>query len=219
MGEEVLTQKQKDAITHISSTPELASFYLSGGTALAAYYLRHRLSDDLDFFSPEKPDLVFLHAFSEKLKNILEAKEILYTRLYDRNQFFFSLKRGEAQEELKIEFTYYPFPNLEGHKIIDGVKIASIRDIAAGKLMALLDRFDPKDFVDLYFLMKGTQLKLIWKDAENKFGIKIDPIFLGGELAKVKRVEGLPKMIKRLTVEELKTFFSEKAQELKSDIF
>jgi len=85
--------------------------------------------------------------------------------------------------------------------------------------MALLDRFDPKDFVDLYFLMKGTQLKLIWKDAENKFGIKIDPIFLGGELAKVKRVEGLPKMIKRLTVEELKTFFSEKAQELKSDIF
>jgi hypothetical protein len=31
------------------------SFYLTGGTALAAFYLFHRYSDDLDFFTNDQP--------------------------------------------------------------------------------------------------------------------------------------------------------------------
>lgn len=57
------------------------------------------------------------------------------------------------------------------------------------------------------------------KDVEKKFGIKIDNVFLGSELAKVKRVEALPKMIKPLTIAELKQFFSDEARELAPEIF
>jgi predicted nucleotidyltransferase component of viral defense system len=35
----------------------LRFFYLTGGTALAAYYLRHRLSEDLDFFAEKEFEL------------------------------------------------------------------------------------------------------------------------------------------------------------------
>jgi hypothetical protein len=32
----------------------LPDFYLTGGTALAEFYLQHRLSEDLDFFSEQE---------------------------------------------------------------------------------------------------------------------------------------------------------------------
>ena len=51
MEQTVLKDWQKRAIDFIFSRSELNDFYLTGGTALAGYYLNHRISDDLDFFS------------------------------------------------------------------------------------------------------------------------------------------------------------------------
>lgn len=215
MGQTILTDAQKKVIAAVSREPNLAGVYLSGGTALAAYHLNHRLSDDLDFFSFEEIEKIFLHSFAEKLKSIVGAGSSRFERLYDRNQFFYKFN----SEELKVEFSKYPFYQLENFVIKDGIKIDGLRDIAANKLMALLDRFDPKDFVDLYFILKKFKLADVRADAEKKFGIKIGDIFLGGEIAKVKRIEALPKMIKKLTIKELKIFFTETAKELKPNIF
>ena len=52
------------------------------------------------------------------------------------------------ERSLKSEFTIYPFLNLNRSE--RRRKIDSLRDISANKLMALLDRFEPKDFVDLF---------------------------------------------------------------------
>jgi len=108
---------------------------------------------------------------------------------------------------------------LENVKLVGGARVDSFRDVAANKLMALIDRFDPKDFVDMFFILKKARLADIRKDVELKFGMKIDDIFLGGELAKAKRIEALPQMICPVTKEELKTFFGELAKELSLDIF
>ncbi|PYS37916.1 MAG: hypothetical protein DMG14_19585 [Acidobacteria bacterium] len=43
--------RQKTVIEFVFAQSGAAGFYLSGGTALSAYYLNHRDSDDLDFFS------------------------------------------------------------------------------------------------------------------------------------------------------------------------
>ncbi len=214
MEQAILTDVQKRAITCIVQEPNLESFYLSGGTALAAFHLHHRLSDDLDFFCFQDPDKIFLHGFSEKLKTILEASHVRYERLYDRNQFFYTLEN----EELKIEFTKYPFLQLAEPKVHDGIKIDSFQDLAANKLMAMLDRFDPKDFVDLYFIFQQKKLEEVRRDTETKFGVKIDAIFLGGELAKVQRINALPKMLLPLTIEILKSYFSKVAQTLAPEV-
>lgn len=84
--------------------------------------------------------------------------------------------------------------------------------------MAMLERFDPKDFVDLYYLLQDAELKKLREDAEKKFGVKIGGIFLGGELAKVRRIEALPKMLKPLTIDELKDFFSHQIKKLSPEI-
>lgn len=214
MEQEILTDPQKAAISFIAHEQRLSSYYLSGGTALAAYYLYHRLSDDLDFFTPEAPDIVFLHEFGERLKQYLKAHTVHFQRLYDRNMFEFLGEFGA----LKIEFTKYPFPQLEAPTIINEVHIDSFSDVSANKLMAMLDRFDPKDFVDLFFIFQKRPLQTVWKDAEKKFDITIDALFLGAELAKARRIAGLPRMIQPVSIEELKAFFSDRARELKGSI-
>ncbi|OHB17775.1 MAG: hypothetical protein A2734_02865 [Parcubacteria group bacterium RIFCSPHIGHO2_01_FULL_40_30] len=214
MEQKTLTPLQKTVIQKVAEEPKLADFYLTGGTALAAYYLHHRISDDLDFFSFNEPDTFFIHEFINKLRIELAAKTVRFEKLHDRNQFFFVL----GENELKVEFTKYPFKQLESPKIMEQLKIDSLRDIGANKLMAALERFDPKDFVDLYYLLESTELENIRKDTEIKFGLKIGGIFLGGELAKVRRIEALPKMLKPLTIEELKEFFSQEIKKLSPEI-
>ena len=214
MEQEILTENQKKIIEAVGNEPNLGGFYLSGGMALAACYLQHRFSDDLDFFIFEEPDRAFLYGFAEKLKELIKASDVRYEKIYDRSQFYFKI----GKEELKIEFTRYPFKQLEGTREWKNIKVDSLRDAATNKLMAMLDRFDPKDFVDIYFLLQKFSLDEIRKDAQKKFGIKIEDIFLGGELAKVKRIEALPRMIKKITIAELKDFFEKTAKELEKDV-
>lgn len=214
MEQAVLTPAQKIVVSEVVREPLLAAFYLSGGTALAGYYFNHRESDDLDFFAQQEFDRVFLHAFVGRLKDALQARAVRFERLYDRNQFFFVM----PTEELKVEFSLYPFQQLEQPIDHDGLRVDSLRDIAANKLMALVDRFDPKDFVDMFFLLKKFDLDAVRADAEKKFGVRIGDMALGQELAKVRRVEALPKMTQPLVVEELKSFFADQAQKIKSRI-
>lgn len=214
MEQTLLTPAQKTLLSLVAGEPRLASFYLTGDIALTTYYLKHRISDDLDFFTFEEPDKTFLREFAGRIKEKLQAGDIRYERLYDRNLFFFNLNN----EELKIEFSRYPFHRLDETKTEDGIAIDSLRDIAANKLMALTDRFDPKDFVDIYFIAQTTELKNIRTDVVKKFDITLDDMFLGGEFAKARRIEALPRMIKPLTIEQLKAFFEKEAKKLESSI-
>jgi len=51
-------------------------FYLTGGTALAAFYLHHRYSEDLDFFSETEFDISGVNVFLASLKNTLKIVKI-----------------------------------------------------------------------------------------------------------------------------------------------
>ena len=58
----VITEKQRLILRGLSRNDYFCrKFYFTGGTALSHYYLQHRYSDDLDFFSTEKlsNDIIF----------------------------------------------------------------------------------------------------------------------------------------------------------------
>jgi len=90
MEQTILKPWQEKIMAFIAGEQKMANFYLTGGTALAAYYLSHRVSDDLDFFCFEETDNIFLHALAERLKTEISAESLRYERLYDRNQYFFT---------------------------------------------------------------------------------------------------------------------------------
>jgi predicted nucleotidyltransferase component of viral defense system len=214
MGEEFLKDWQRKALQYVFSHEEASGFYLTGGTALAAFYLNHRFSDDLDFFSPQEFSTLAVQKIADGLRGELGAERPRYSRLHDRRQFFYML----GGEEIKIEFSFYPFPLLQPAQRVGTIVVDSEFDIAVNKLMTLTDRFDPKDFVDLYFLLSRYPLDRLRQGVAEKFGIHLDPVFLGGELVKVNRIAALPTMIRSLSVKELQDFFLNEAEKLRSEI-
>jgi len=50
----ILSPQQKAFLREFTKTELTNAFRFTGGTALSAFYLEHRLSEDLDFFSSEK---------------------------------------------------------------------------------------------------------------------------------------------------------------------
>ena len=120
-----------------------------------------------------------------------------------------------------MEFSYYPFQRLNPFNKIDNFNIDSLEDIGANKIMALVDRVDAKDFVDIYFLLKENMfsIKELLELANRKFHFSFDPITIGGEFAKIKVIIEMPRMVKPLLLEELKLFFTDLAKELEPKIF
>jgi predicted nucleotidyltransferase component of viral defense system len=130
-------------------------FYLAGGTTLAQYYLHHRLSDDLDFFtSDEDINIRSIENFLEENKEKLGVAQRQRIKRYDRN--ICNLRYTDGFE-LKTEFTKY-FKPLYPLAKIEGLHVEHINDIFLNKIACILDRNDPKDFVDLYYMWHDARV-------------------------------------------------------------
>jgi len=69
MGKTILTKTQKEILNYLSKDKDFTSnFYFTGGTALSEFYLQHRLSEDLDFFSEKEIDDLWLVTLAKNLK-------------------------------------------------------------------------------------------------------------------------------------------------------
>jgi len=67
-GKGTLTLIQKNLLIEFEKIREASFFYLTGGTALAEFYLGHRRSYDLDFFTRERDLIIpFARVIEEKL--------------------------------------------------------------------------------------------------------------------------------------------------------
>ena len=165
-----ITPLQKKVLDLFSNSPLKDKFYWTGGTLLSFFYLHHRRSRDLDFFSDKPFSYNQIIGFVRGLKKQLKLKEIEEKKIFDRWEFFLHDK-----EELRIEFVFYDHPKLKPQKKWQGIFIDSLEDIAANKVVAFFDRNDPKDLVDLYFLLvkKKFEVKTLLKLVEKKFGVKL----------------------------------------------
>ncbi len=166
-----LTQLQKKVLALLRPSPLKEKFYWTGGTLLAAIYLHHRRSVDLDFFTDQPFVYEEVETFIESVKVACSVSRVEVKKIYDRWEFF--LYNGEI---LRIEFVHYAHPRLKPQVPWNGIFIDDFEDIAANKLMAFFDRNEPKDLVDLYFMLKIKRKKItqLLKLVEKKFGVKFD---------------------------------------------
>lgn len=164
----ILTPAQKLFLKKFIHSDLRNTFRLTGGTALSAFYLGHRLSEDLDFFSEEKMPFYIIE---RSLMAMHVISEISFTKQFDRNMFQIKLKDGSL---LKVEFTHYPLKNIETPHTIEGLHIDTLLDIVVNKLCAIADRIDAKDYVDVYCALKKYDLSFmrIMGLAEEKCGIR-----------------------------------------------
>ena len=203
----ILTPFQLQVLAKLSATSVKTDFFLTGGTALAAFYLQHRYSDDLDFFTEDPQAVLRVPAAMKELANDLGAS-ISFTRTLEH--FLECFLVSAAGERLEMDFALDSPYRLKPKELRQeiGLWVDNSLDISCNKLSALFDRAEPKDFVDIYFIHQELfSLEELLPKAKDKH-VGLDNYWLAQAFARVAEVKILPRLIKAVTIEQLSKFFT-----------
>ena len=217
--EEILTLEQTKVLNLISKEDYIVrKFYFTGGTPLSVFYLAHRISEDLDFFSEQEIYLPSIERFIGKIKQKLNLVKIDYRKFLGLHSFYLFFDKDNY---LKIDFSYYPFPRIAKGIKYKNIVVDSLYDIAVNKVHTISMQARARDFIDVYFIIKekGYNFEKLLMDAKAKFDWHIDSIQLGTQLIKATEVKDYPLMLKKIDHKEWQNFFIEEAKKLKKEIF
>jgi hypothetical protein len=195
-GKGLLSEFQKSFLKLFGSLPDQEHFYLTGGTALAEYYLGHRLSHDLDLFTAEA-NLIL--PFSYRLEQAAQQAG-LQVNVIRRFASFVEFQVQQADNTLKIDLALDSPFRIALPEIADAwVMVNDFQDIQADKTLAFFGRAEPRDAIDLYFLLQRTNFTDLAELARQK-----DPGFdLYWFAVALNRVEKFPDEIERWPVNML----------------
>ncbi|GAB4548764.1 MAG: nucleotidyl transferase AbiEii/AbiGii toxin family protein [Anaerolineales bacterium] len=141
------------------SKSQIASeFYLAGGTALALQ-MGHRVSVDLDFFSPTQSDI---SALVEPLRRALTNHAPMLADSSWGNLVFLA-------DNARVGFYGYGYELVRPLVKVESLSLASIEDIGLMKMDALLARASRKDFHDLYQICQHISLRDLFNLAPRKY--------------------------------------------------
>lgn len=140
----VIDSKRKSLLNKLSVLKDFW-FCLWWWTAVAIYYW-HRKSQDFDFFKKWDLNIQILLSFFEKLwaKLTYQTKNTLY---FDINW-------------VKISFFWVDFAFLEDCVDCRNFYLMWKVDLILMKLVAIMQRGEFKDYVDLYYLFKDIKITL-----------------------------------------------------------
>lgn len=222
MGKTILTSKQLDFLELIQSEPHITKrFYFTGGTALAEFYLKHRLSEDIDLFTEQNEvNQVAIKSFLRRKASTLGVKKIIESQFL--GLYSYKLIYNDSVE-LKVDFNFYPFPRIQKGVKVKNLEVDSIYDIAVNKVHTLFMKPRTRDYIDLYFILKKEVYPMhrLLMDAKAKFDWDIDPVTLASQFTKIKDLieQEFPNMLVPFDKNDMERFFLEEAKKLAKDIF
>jgi hypothetical protein len=204
---EVLTPETRQAFDKIANLELVGRFYLAGGSGLALH-LGHRFSVDLDFFSAEKDAVGFVERSA--LRSALDDPTLIIT--LDKEATFVAGWRGVGLSFFRLE----QYPLVQPPLQINGVPLATLEEIGAMKLAAIIDRGNRKDLVDLYFILQQVPVERLFEVAALKYTrVRTFAISATRALAYYNDAEAfpMPRMIDRTPWSKMKRFLERQALE------
>src|SRR3989338_2980895 len=210
MGQTILTPKQSEFLELAQSERQIVKhFYLTGGTALAEFYLHHRLSEDIDLFSEnQEVNQSLTDVFLKKISSKLKIKTIDRSKFLGLISYHLTYKDGQ---KLKVDFNYYPFPRIERGLKFGNLSIDSLIDIATNKIHTLFMKPRTRDFIDLYFIFQNKEMDVYTFIllAKAKFDWDIDKMNLDNQFIRVKDIkkEDYPKTLIPFNLDDMESFF------------
>ncbi len=161
----LLSSIQRNFIRLFSNLADKDQFYLTGGTALAEYYLGHRLSLDLDFFTGIEGLILPSSYAIEKLGKAFDLEISVVRRFSTYVEFLVS----HLQDNLRIDLALdSPFRFESPIASQDGILINDYQDLCVDKLLAYYGRAEPRDAIDLYFILQNGSIDHLLKQALQK---------------------------------------------------
>lgn len=141
--------QQRELLKVVAGAPLFRDFFLTGGTCLSVFYLHHRVSHDLDFFTTGDLNLA---GMAPAIRALLRPDAILATAKH----FFSCVVAG-----IKVDFVMDPLSSRrERHSVLVdevAVKVDDLDNIGPNKLCALISRGAPKDAIDCFVLYRESR--------------------------------------------------------------
>jgi hypothetical protein len=134
---------------------EFLGLNLVGGTSLALQ-IGHRKSIDLDLFGYFEIDEYHLSSILGQFDSVKLLNKSANIKTFLIN-------------EIKVDFVNYPYHWLEPCQTINGIRLATIKDITAMKLSAITGRGTKKDFIDIFSLFDYFSLAEMLQFYRDKF--------------------------------------------------
>ena len=204
---EALTPETQQAFHKIAGLEFIDRFYLAGGTGLALH-LGHRFSIDLDFFSPHQdavgPDQRAL------LRETFDDPTLSIT--FDKDATFVATWRDVGLSFFRL----HSYPLVQPTMLVARVPLASLDEIGAMKLAAIIDRGTRKDLIDLYFILQQVPIERLFEVAAVKYArVRTFAISATRALAYFEDAEALPmpRMIDPTPWSAMKRFLERQALE------
>jgi hypothetical protein len=198
---ETVTPSTLSIIHRLFQIKELNDFELVGGTSLSLQ-IGHRTSIDIDLFCQNPFE-------TRQLKECLLENFKNHSISFDyeaKNTLVGSI------DNIKVDFIRHGYPKISETRVIEGIRLCSMEDIAAMKVSVITDNGTRlKDFVDLCYLLQRFPLKDIIQFYEKKYqsensfhALKSIPYFDNLESNDTNQINFLPD--KYISFDQLKTF-------------
>jgi hypothetical protein len=204
---EALTLGTRDALQHVNELPFIDRYYLAGGTGLALH-LGHRFSIDLDFFSQASDSV----GPGERalLREAFKDPTLIIT--FDKDTTFVASWRDVGISFFRLQH----YPLVQKPIYLDRIPLATLEEIGAMKLAAIIDRGTRKDLVDLYFILQEVPLAVLFQVASVKYSrVTTFAVSATRALAYFEEAETLPmpRMLDRTPWTKMKRFLERQAME------
>ena len=144
---ETVESSTLELLKKLQRLPVLEQTRLVGGTALALQ-LGHRKSIDLDFFGTIDCEAEYLRESIAGIASLTILKESPHIHIY-------------IVDGIKVDIVNYKYPWLDDVVLEQGLRLASVSDIAAMKITAIIGRGTKKDYIDIAFLLHHFSLEEI----------------------------------------------------------
>lgn len=218
MGKNIFTPNQLRLLESISENKRITSkFFFTGGTALSHFYLRHRFSEDLDFFSEDELEPLVIKSWIKEVSKKLSVVKTVQNTLSGQEIFYFHFPQEDV---VKVDFAYFPFPHLGTFTRFNDLKVSSLEDIAVNKVQAIITRKRARDYLDLYLATQklGWTIKDLQKNYRLKFEVWLGPEELATNFINVLDAKDKPIFLGNISQKEVTDFFLSEAQKLKEEI-
>lgn len=215
---QIINKTQETVLKIFSNIPDSRQFYLTGGTALSYFYLKHRRSNDLDFFTAEENIVL---PFSYQIESYLKKQgyECLRQRgLHSFVELIVTVNKESTLIHLAVD-SAYRFDVTKEFPDYPGLRVDNLTDIAANKMLALFGRAALRDFIDVYSLIDHgnfTKDQLIGGASQKDPGFDIYWLAVAFERIAVfdSRSADILMLLNPLSFETLKTFFDQWRREI-----
>ena|SRR3990170_2689147 len=179
---------------------------LSGGSAVSLH-LVHRRSFDFDVFLPKPiPENLF-----EKVKNVFGGQLV---RPVTNNRNFLDVILSPG---IHLHISHYPYPPLHPTIKTPGIPLFALQDLASNKAYTIGRRATWRDYVDLFFIFKRSELSLetISEEARKRFGGGFDEKLFLEQLVYFDDIKdfSISYIQKPYTPKQIKEFFEEKSSD------